>query len=109
MASKRMIARNRLQERLIEQYREQRAELKAIWLDTSRSPEDREHANRQLRKLPRDSNPTRRFPPPRPRSPPRKERTLLRWSATASPRLPVMRASICRRRSSSSFAQRRLI
>jgi small subunit ribosomal protein S14 len=40
-------------------YREQRAELKAIWLDTSRSPEDREHAVRQLRKLPRDSSPTR--------------------------------------------------
>lgn len=59
MASQCKIAKNRRQERLIERYREQRAELKAIWLDASRSPEDREHAVRQLRKLPRDSSPTR--------------------------------------------------
>ena len=59
MASQCKIAKNVRQERLIEMYREQRAELKAIWLDTDRSPEDREHAVRQLRKLPRDSSPTR--------------------------------------------------
>ncbi len=59
MASKCKIAKNARQERLIELYREQRAELKSIWLDPSRSPEDREHAVRQLRKLPRDSSPTR--------------------------------------------------
>ena len=59
MASKCKIAKNVKQERLIEMYREKRAELKAIWLDTSRSHEDREHASRQLRKLPRDSSPTR--------------------------------------------------
>ena len=59
MASKCKIAKNKRQEHLIAQYREQRAELKAIWLDTSRSHEDREHANRQLRKLPRDSAATR--------------------------------------------------
>lgn len=59
MASQCKIAKNRKQERLIERYREKRAELKAIWLDTSRSPEEREHAVRQLRKLPRDSSPTR--------------------------------------------------
>jgi len=59
MASKCKIAKNKRQERLIEQYRERRAELKGIWLDQSRSPEEREHANRQLRKLPRDSSATR--------------------------------------------------
>ncbi|MCZ6727383.1 MAG: 30S ribosomal protein S14 [Acidobacteria bacterium] len=59
MASQCKIAKNVRQERLIEMYREQRAELKAIWLDADRSPEDREHAVRQLRKLPRDSSPTR--------------------------------------------------
>ncbi len=59
MASQCKIAKNVRQERLIEMYREQRAELKAIWLDSDRSPEDREHAIRQLRKLPRDSSPTR--------------------------------------------------
>jgi small subunit ribosomal protein S14 len=59
MASKCKIAKNVKQERLIERYREQRADLKAIWLDTSRSPEEREHASRQLRKLPRDSSATR--------------------------------------------------
>lgn len=59
MASQCKIAKNVRQERLIEMYREQRAELKAIWLDSERSPEDREHAIRQLRKLPRDSSPTR--------------------------------------------------
>ena len=59
MASKCKIAKNVKQERLIEMYREQRAELKGIWLDASRSHEDREHASRQLRKLPRDSSPTR--------------------------------------------------
>ena len=59
MASKCKIAKNIKQEKLIERYREQRAELKAIWLDQSRSPEDREHAVRQLRKLPRDSAPSR--------------------------------------------------
>ncbi|MCZ6507105.1 MAG: 30S ribosomal protein S14 [Acidobacteria bacterium] len=59
MASQCKIAKNVRQERLIEMYREQRAELKAVWLDSDRSPEDREHAVRQLRKLPRDSSPTR--------------------------------------------------
>ncbi len=59
MASQCKIAKNRKQERLIEMYREKRAELKEIWLDQSRSPEDREHAVRQLRKLPRDSSATR--------------------------------------------------
>ena len=59
MASQCKIAKNARQERLIELYREKRAELKSIWLDTSRSPEDREHASRQLRKLPRDSSTTR--------------------------------------------------
>ena len=42
MASKCKIAKNARQEHLIEQYREKRQELKAIWLDTSRSPEERE-------------------------------------------------------------------
>lgn len=59
MASQCKIAKNERQQYLIVQYAEKRAELKAIWLDQSRSPEDREHAARQLRKLPRDSSPTR--------------------------------------------------
>lgn len=59
MASKCKIAKNIRQERLIELYREKRADLKAIWLDSSRSREEREHASRQLRKLPRDSSTTR--------------------------------------------------
>ena len=59
MASKRMIAKNRRQEHLIEQYAERRQELKEIWLDPRRSPEEREAAARTLRALPRDSSPTR--------------------------------------------------
>lgn len=59
MASKCKIAKNKRQNKLIELNREKRADLKAIWLDTTRSPEEREHAARQLRKLPRDSSPTR--------------------------------------------------
>ena len=59
MASKCKVAKNARQEHLIQQYAERRAELKAIWLDQSRSPEEREHAVRQLRKLPRDSSKTR--------------------------------------------------
>jgi small subunit ribosomal protein S14 len=59
MASQRMIAKNRRQEHLIEQHREQREELKAAWLDTSRSAEEREAAARMLRALPRDSSRTR--------------------------------------------------
>jgi small subunit ribosomal protein S14 len=59
MASKCKIAKNARQKRLIELNREKRTDLKAIWLDTTRSPEEREHAARLLRKLPRDSSPTR--------------------------------------------------
>lgn len=59
MAKKSMMAKNRKRQRLVEVYREKRAELKAIWTDTSRSPEEREEAFKRLNRLPRDSSPTR--------------------------------------------------
>ncbi len=59
MASTRMIARGERQKKLIALYREKRADLKAIWLDPRRSPEERDAAVRMLRALPRDSSPIR--------------------------------------------------
>lgn len=59
MASQCKVAKNERQEHLIQQYRERRAELKAIMADSTRSPEEREAATRTLRSLPRDSSPTR--------------------------------------------------
>lgn len=59
MAKKSMIARNERRKRIVEKYREQREELKAVIGDPNRSAEDREGAYRMLRKQPRDASPTR--------------------------------------------------
>ncbi|MDA8017801.1 MAG: 30S ribosomal protein S14 [Thermoanaerobaculia bacterium] len=59
MAKKSAIAKNKKRQRLVEQYKEQRKELKAIWLDDSRSDEEREAAQRKLNSLPRNSSPVR--------------------------------------------------
>ncbi len=59
MAKKSSIARNKKRARLIEVYRERRAELKAIFKDPNASPEARDEAFRRLNALPRDSSPTR--------------------------------------------------
>ena len=59
MAKKSMVAREKKRERLVAKYAAKRAELKAIWTDTSRSPEEREEAFKRLNRLPRDSSPTR--------------------------------------------------
>ena len=60
MARKSKIAKERKRTELIERYKEQRAELKALALDRSRDLEQRQEAFRMLSKLPRDSSPTRK-------------------------------------------------
>ena len=59
MAKKSAIAKNERRRRMVEQYKEKRAELKAIWLDDSRSDEEREAAQRKLNKMPRNSSAVR--------------------------------------------------
>ncbi len=59
MAKKSAIARNNKRARLVEVYRERRAELKEIFNDTRHTPEEREDAQRRLAALPRDSSPVR--------------------------------------------------
>lgn len=59
MAKKSAIAKNKKRRRLVEQYAEKRAELKAIWLDESQPDEEREAAQRKLNKLPRNSSAVR--------------------------------------------------
>ncbi len=59
MARKSKIARNEHRIRVVEKYREQRLELKAVIRDPNRSEEERDGAYRMLRKLPRDASPTR--------------------------------------------------
>jgi len=59
VAKKSMIARNKKRERLVEYYREKRAELKEIIRKPSTDYEVRMDAYKQLRKLPRDSSRTR--------------------------------------------------
>ena len=59
MASKAKIARNEQRKIIVARYREQRAEMKKIINDTSRSMEERQEAAYALRKLPRDASPSR--------------------------------------------------
>lgn len=59
MAKKSAIAKNKKRKRMVEQYKDQREELKSIWLDESRSDEEREAAHRKLCSLPRNSSPVR--------------------------------------------------
>jgi small subunit ribosomal protein S14 len=59
MAKQSKIARNEHRKRLVEKYKEKRAELKAIIGDPKVSEESRLEAYRALRRLPRDSSPTR--------------------------------------------------
>lgn len=59
MAKTSMIAKNERRKRLVQQYREQRQELKSIIQDMTASDEKREEAARKLRSLPRNSSPTR--------------------------------------------------
>ena len=59
MAKKSAIAKNKKRRRMVEQYKEKRAELKAIWLDESQPDEEREAAQRKLNKMPRNSSAVR--------------------------------------------------
>ena len=59
MARTSKIARNEHRKRMVEKYREQRLELKAIIKDPRLSEEERDEAYRALRRLPRDASPTR--------------------------------------------------
>ncbi len=59
MAKKSAIAKNERRIRMVAQYAEVRAELKAIANDVNLSQEDRMEARRALARLPRDSNPNR--------------------------------------------------
>ncbi|HLU38489.1 MAG TPA: 30S ribosomal protein S14 [Planctomycetota bacterium] len=59
MAKKSILARNEKRRKLVAKYAEKRKALKAIALDPTKSPEEREAARAKLAALPRDSNPTR--------------------------------------------------
>ena len=59
MAKKSKIARNEQRKKKVEQYAGKRAELKGILASQSVSDEEKEEAAVKLRKLPRDSSPTR--------------------------------------------------
>ncbi|MEM6456715.1 MAG: 30S ribosomal protein S14 [Acidobacteriota bacterium] len=59
MATTAKVAKNERRKKLVAQYREQRATLKKAWLDPSLSDEERDAAYSKLKKLPRDSSPTR--------------------------------------------------
>lgn len=59
MAKKSKVARNEHRKRQIEKYSARRIELLAIIKDHKVSDESRDEAYRALRKLPRDSSPTR--------------------------------------------------
>ena len=59
MAKKSMIARERKREKLVAQYAEKRAELKALINDKEKPVEERFKATLELAKLPRNSSPTR--------------------------------------------------
>ena len=59
MAKESMIQRQRKRERLVKQYAERRASLKAIASDESKPMEERFKARLKLAELPRNSSPTR--------------------------------------------------
>lgn len=59
MAKKSAIAKNNRRKKLVAKYAERRAELKAIMKDPMSTTEERDDAFLALRKLPRDSSPTR--------------------------------------------------
>ena len=59
MATKAKVAKNNQRKKIVERHRERRAELKALAIDPSLSPEDQNKAFQALCKLPRDSSATR--------------------------------------------------
>lgn len=59
MASKAAIAKNEKRKKMVENYRERRAELKAIIRDMNVAEEERELAMLKLQKMPRDASPIR--------------------------------------------------
>lgn len=59
MAKRSKVVKNEQRRKLIDRYRERRAELKAKIVDPSLSTREREDASLRLRKLPRDSSATR--------------------------------------------------
>ncbi|MEL7058837.1 MAG: 30S ribosomal protein S14 [Acidobacteriota bacterium] len=59
MAKKSAIAKNERRKKLVEQYRERRAELKSIYTNPQLDDATRDEAYRRLCKLPRNSSPTR--------------------------------------------------
>ncbi|MEM1203176.1 MAG: 30S ribosomal protein S14 [Acidobacteriota bacterium] len=59
MASKSAIAKNEKRRKMVARLAEKREFLKKVWLDPSRSPEEREDAFRRLVKMPRNSSKVR--------------------------------------------------
>ena len=59
MAAKSAIAKNEKRRKMVARLAEKRELLKKIWLDPSRSPEEREDAFRRLVKMPRNSSKVR--------------------------------------------------
>jgi len=60
MAKKSQIARDKRRAKLIEQYAERRNQLKAIINNAESTDEERQAAYRKLRRIPRNSSPTRK-------------------------------------------------
>ena len=59
MAKKSMVERERKRNRMVERYKERRAELKRVISDRATSPDDLAQALEALQRLPRDSSPVR--------------------------------------------------
>ncbi len=59
MAKKSMVARERKRNRMVERYKERRAELKRVISDRATSRDDLAQALEALQRLPRDSSPVR--------------------------------------------------
>lgn len=59
MAKKSMVAKNNRRMKIVERYRERRAELVQQMNDPNLSYEEREVARRQFNNIPRDASPTR--------------------------------------------------
>ena len=59
MATKAKIAKNDQRKKVVERYRELRAELKEMSKDMNRTQQERQEAAMALSKLPRDASPTR--------------------------------------------------
>ena len=59
MAKKSVVNRNLKREKMVAKYLARRRQLKATWMDGAGTPESREEAFEQLKKMARDSSPVR--------------------------------------------------